>query len=547
MKTAIITIITIFVFISESFSSVGQVWANRYNGSGNSLDVSNAIAMDQTGNIYVTGYSTGITTSKDYKTIKYSPNGVLLWEASFSGPINGGDYSYALALDASGNVYVTGRVDYGAPTNTDIVTIKYNSLGVQQWFARYNGTYGIFEEGKVIQVDNSGNVYVGGRCLNSTSTSDFITIKYAPDGTQSWVAIYNGPGNNEDYITSLVLDNSGNVYIAGGSIGSNTGSDFVTIKYNTAGVQQWVKRYNSPTNGGDAAVGVKVDSQGNIITGGFTDMGPSESYNFLTIKYDANGTIIWEKQYNGSSSTLDLATCMTIDAADNIYLTGLTTNNTPFGLDSNYVTIKYNSSGQLQWASFYNGPNNSVDISRSISVDNSLNVYISGSSKGIGSDDFVTIKYLPNGTASWILSYNGPGNGDDNSTSVVSDNLGNAFVTGRSMGSGTSYDYATIKYGDLVGINPVSNQVPDKFSLYQNYPNPFNPSTKIKFDLPEESKVVLKIFNTLGAEVYSENMGSLQPATYEYVYTASGLPSGIYFYSLQTNRLTETKKMILVK
>ncbi|MFI5211429.1 MAG: SBBP repeat-containing protein [Ignavibacteria bacterium] len=547
MKTAIITIITIFVFISESFSSVGQVWANRYNGSGNSLDVSNAIAMDQTGNIYVTGYSTGITTSKDYKTIKYSPNGVLLWEASFSGPINGGDYSYALALDASGNVYVTGRVDYGAPTNTDIVTIKYNSLGVQQWFARYNGTYGIFEEGKVIQVDNSGNVYVGGRCLNSTSTSDFITIKYAPDGTQSWVAIYNGPGNNEDYITSLVLDNSGNVYIAGGSIGSNTGSDFVTIKYNTAGVQQWVKRYNSPTNGGDAAVGVKVDSQGNIITGGFTDMGPSESYNFLTIKYDANGTIIWEKQYNGSSSTLDLATCMTIDAADNIYLTGLTTNNTPFGLDSNYVTIKYNSSGQLQWASFYNGPNNSVDISRSISVDNSLNVYISGSSKGIGSDDFVTIKYLPNGTASWILSYNGPGNGDDNSTSVVSDNLGNAFVTGRSMGSGTSYDYATIKYGDLVGINPISSQVPDKFSLYQNYPNPFNPSTKIKFDLPEESKVVLKIFNTLGAEVYSENMGSLLPATYEYVYNTSGLPSGIYFYSLQTNRLTETKKMILVK
>jgi hypothetical protein len=145
------------------------------------------------------------------------------------------------------------------------------------------------------------------------------------------------------------------------------------------------------------------------------------------------------------------------------------------------------------------------------------------------------------------MTYNGPGNGEDNSTSVVADNLGNAFVTGRSLGTGTNYDYATIKYGDLVGINPLSNQVPDKFSLYQNYPNPFNPSTKIKFDLPEESKIVLKIFNTLGAEVYSENMGSLQPATYEYVYNASGLPSGIYFYSLQTNRLTETKKMILVK
>jgi Secretion system C-terminal sorting domain/Beta-propeller repeat len=276
-------------------------------------------------------------------------------------------------------------------------------------------------------------------------------------------------------------------------------------------------------------------------------MGPAEFYNFLAIKYDMNGNVIWEKQYNGSSSTADFATSMAIDAADNIYLTGLTTNNTPFGLDSNYVTLKYNPAGQLQWAAFYNGPNNSVDVSRSIFVDNALNVYISGSSKGSGSDDFATIKYLPNGTTSWVLTYNGPGNGEDNSTSVVADNLGNAFVTGRSVGTGTNYDYATIKYGDLVGINPVSNQVPDKFSLYQNYPNPFNPSTNIKFDLPEETNVVLRLFSSLGTEVFSEDMGSLQPATYEYVFNANNLPSGVYFYSLQTNRLTETKKMILVK
>jgi hypothetical protein len=322
----------------------------------------------------------------------------------------------------------------------------------------------------------------------------------------------------------------------------------VTVKYNASGVQQWVKRYNSPTNGGDAAVGVKVDSQGNIVTGGYADMGPTEFYNFLAIKYDANGTVIWEKQYNGTSSNLDRASAIAIDAGDNIYLTGLTVNNAvPLVFDSNYVTLKYNPAGQLQWTAFYNGPNNSVDVARSIFVDNALNVYISGSSKGTSSDDFVTIKYLPNGTASWVMMYNGPGDGEDNSTSVIADNLGNAFVTGRSFGIGSNFDYATIKYGDLVGINPVSSQIPDKFSLYQNYPNPFNPSTNIKFDLPEVSNVVLRIFNILGSEVFSNDMGSLQPATYEYAFNAANLPSGVYFYSLQTNRLTETKKMILVK
>lgn len=546
MKTAICTIITILVFVSEAFSTVGPVWTTRYNGSGNSMDMSYGIAQDQAGNVYVTGYSTGATTSKDYKTIKYSPSGALIWETTFNGPINAGDYSYAITVDPNSNVYVTGRVDYG-PTSSDIVTIKYNSLGVQQWFARYSGPMNGVDEGKIVVTDNSGNVYVGGKSVNSTNGFDFITIKYTPSGTQEWVSIYNGPGNNEDYIASLVLDNSGNVYVAGGSIGFASGMDLATVKYNSSGVQQWAVRYNSPSNGGDAAVGIKVDSEGNVITGGYTDMGPTQSYNFITIKYDPSGAVIWEKQYNGTSNKADYATSMTIDVADNIYLTGLTTNDSPFGPDSNYITMKYNSQGILLWTAVYNGPNNSVDVSRSIFVDNAMNVYVSGSSKGAGTDDFATIKYLPNGLTAWVLLYNGPGNGEDNSTSVVADNLGNAFVTGRSIGMGTNYDYATIKYGDLVGITPVSTEIPDRFNLYQNYPNPFNPSTKIKFDLPEESKVTLKIFSTLGTQVYSDDLGSLRQATYEYSFNAANLPSGIYFYSLVANYNTQTRKMILVK
>ncbi|MEO8513544.1 MAG: SBBP repeat-containing protein [Ignavibacteria bacterium] len=543
MNKLIITIFSVLVYVTQSFS-IGQEWATRYNGAGNSTDWAYAIATDPGGNVVVTGYSTGAGTGKDYKTIKYNPLGAILWEATYNGPINGGDYSNAIAIDASGNIFITGRVDFGS---ADIVTIKYNSSGVQQWAARYNGPANGFDEGKSIHIATDGSIIVGGKTTETASGIDFITIKYNPDGTQAWATTYNGTGNSDDYVVSVDIDNSNNIYAGGCSIGSNSGLDIAVVKYNSSGVQQWVKRYNGSGNGGDALVGLKVDGAGNVIACGSTDFGASQKFNFLTLKYDPSGSLIWEKQYNGTSSDIDLATAMTVDALNNIYLTGFTTQVSGTVLDSNYGTLKYDPNGNLLWVAIYNGPSNSVDVSRSVFVDNSMNVYITGSSKGAGSDDYATIKYSPSGSETWIMSYNGTGNQNDYSSSVVADDNGNAYVTGRSTGANSDYDYATLKYGDLVGIEPVNNQVPDKFSLSQNYPNPFNPSTRIKFSIPEQQNVAIKIFDAIGREVKNIAFGNLSPAVYEYNLNAADLTSGIYYYRIITDRFTDSRKMILVK
>lgn len=545
MNKLITALIIILVYVTQAFS-IGQEWAARYNGPGNSLDWSYAIAMDPLGNVIVTGYSTGSGTGKDYRTIKYNTAGTILWEAVFNGPINGGDYSNALTIDNNGNIYVTGRVDYGT-TGSDIVTIKYDVNGTQQWMARYNGAANGLDEGKTIHLTDDGSVIVGGKTTLTGSGLDFVTIKYNPDGTEAWSRTYNGLGNNEDYVTSIDIDNSGNVYSAGNSIGAGSGQDIILIKYSSSGVQQWLKSYNGAGNGGDAVVGLKVDGAGNIIAGGYTDMGAGQRLNFLTLKYDPSGNVIWEKQYNGSSNSTDLATAMTVDASNNIYLTGLTTQLFGTRLDSNYGTIKYDPSGNLQWFAYYDGPNNSVDVSRSIFVDINMNVYISGSSKGVGSDDYATIKYSPAGVQQWVMAYNGPGNSNDYSSSIVSDNAGNAYVTGRSYGSGSDYDYATIKYGNMVGVEPVNNEIPDEFSLSQNYPNPFNPSTTIKFSLPLQQNVTLKVFDALGRELSSIALGSIGAGTYKYNLNASSFTSGIYFYRIVTEQFADTRKMVLVK
>ncbi|MFC1508419.1 SBBP repeat-containing protein, partial [Candidatus Omnitrophota bacterium] len=117
-------------------ADVTEEWVKRYDGPANGHDHANAIAVDSAGNVYVTGCSLGIGAplDYDYATIKYAPDGTQLWVNRYDGP----GESYEIALDSSGNVYVTGY-SYGIGTDNDYATIKYDTNGTQLWVARYNG------------------------------------------------------------------------------------------------------------------------------------------------------------------------------------------------------------------------------------------------------------------------------------------------------------------------------------------------------------------------------------------------------------------------
>lgn len=98
-----------------------------------------------------------------------------------------------------------------------------------------------------------------------------------------------------------------------------------------------------------------------------------------------------------------------------------------------------------------------------------------------------------------------------------------------------------------IGIEPISNIVPAGFSLQQNYPNPFNPSTKIRFDIAHASPVSITVYNSLGKEVSVLVNSELKAGTYEITFDASAFAGGIYFYKLQSESFSETKKMLLIK
>jgi len=535
-------------YATVKYNSQGEEqWVARYNGFGNS-DRACALAVDDSGNVYVNGSSVGSGTGVDYATIKYNSQGEEQWVARYNGPGNSDDVAYALAVDNSGNVYVTGY-SYGSGTSYDYATIKYNSQGKEQWVARYNGPGNSGDVAYALAVDNSGNVYVTGRSYGSGTGDDYATIKYNSNGKEQWVARYNGPGNSEDKVQALAVDNSGNVYVTGRSYGSGTGDDYATIKYNSQGEEQWVARYNGPGNSEDKVQALAVDNSGNVYVTGYS-VGSGTSYDYATVKYNSQGEEQWVARYNGPENYYDGALALALDNSGNVYVTGRSYGSETY---DDYATIKYNSQGKEQWVARYNGPGNYFDEAYALAVDNSGNVYVTGYSYGSGTSyDYATVKYNSQGEEHWVARYNGQTNSNDRAYALAIDNSGNVYVTGYSF-SGKSSIYTTIKYSsDGADIVESTSNTPVSYFLSQNYPNPFNPTTTIEYQLPKASKVTMKVYDILGREVATLVDDEIKAGYHTATFDGSRYASGIYFVQMtaQSNSAkpyVKIMKIVLMK
>ncbi len=543
-KFVCLVFIPCFLFASSLFSQVTTQWSSRFNGAAGDTDIVTAMTIDHDHNTYVTGYSNGNGTGKDFATVKYSQSGEQLWIALYNNnEVNSDDIAKGVAVDASGNVYVTGS-SFGNGTFDDYITIKYSPSGSQLWSSRYNGKGNDQDIPSAILVDGLGNIFVTGYSVGATTSEDYATIKYNSGGSQQWIATYNNKLMDDiDIATSMVLDGSGNIYVTGYSIGTGSQEDYATVKYNSAGVELWNKRYNGTGNGYDITTGLALDAAENVYVSGYS-FGSSTAEDFATIKYNSGGDELWVARYNGPSNSFDITTSIAVDNLNNVYIAGYSYNN---ATSEDYTTIKYSSDGNEMWVASFDGSGD-FDIAKSLKVDNNGGVYVTGSSFNSGTEeDYATIKYNSDGIQQWIETYDGKTNGSDIATSLVLDGSGNIYVAGYSNDGVDNLDYITLKYSQTVGVKQISGLIPNNFSLNQNYPNPFNPETIIKYQLPAGNFVSLKIYNLLGKEVASlvnekQNVGS-----YSASWNAANYPSGTYFYKLEAGLSTVTKKMLLLK
>ena len=397
--------------ISATSARSAEAWVQRYGHTAGSSDSAKKVVTDNAGNVIVAGWSGGGNGVYDYATIKYSGAGVPLWTNRYDGPLLG-DFVAGLAVDGSGNVFVTGTTYDDSDFFSDFATIKYSSAGVPLWTNLYSTGVGT-DWPNALGVDSNGNVIVTGMRWGDK----FATIKYSGSGVPLWTNHYVANPNSFDAALALAVDRDDNVVVTGISYVLNPFEpDCVTIKYSGAGVQLWVNRYRGPGSAGGGRA-VAVDSEGNVFVTGIS------GGTGATIKYSGSGMPLWTNTSSGGGNAV------AVDGHDNIIVTG------------GSATIKYSGSGVPLWTRRYDIASGSAPP-YAVAVDGSGNVVVTGASGG----DVVTIRYSSAGMPLWTNRYNGPGNGSDAGYAVAVDGNGNVFVTGESYGGSSSNDFVTIKY-----------------------------------------------------------------------------------------------------
>ena len=214
-----------------------------------------------------------------------------------------------------------------------------------------------------------------------------------------WEKIYNGPGTGVDTPLRPVVDSAGNVIITGSSVGSSGNLDFYTAKYAAGdGTLLWERRYNGPGTLGDTPSALVVDSAGNVIVTGGSSGSSNRWLDFYTAKYAAtNEALLWEKRYNGTADGTDSARAVALDSAGNVIVTGTVSTGSNY-YNTDCYTAKYASEdGALLWEMRYKGTGNTYNLGRGVVVDEGDKVIVTGRTNytSITTSDFYTAKYAP--------------------------------------------------------------------------------------------------------------------------------------------------------
>ena len=456
-------------------------WSHSYpSDTGTAAGEGWGIAVDPSGNVYVAGHVEAVAADiVDCLLIKYphdyEQGDAPEWVRTYDG--GGYDQNWTIAVDSDGYIYVTGysQQDHMGFLNSDIVTMKYNSKGDMVWGTPrfYNGPANLWENAFAIVVDPvTKNVYVTGSSRNDAAATshDIITVMYDSDGTEKWARRYSGPVNGNNKGTSLALDAEGSVYVAGWSQG--TGSiDYATIKYDVAGNERWVARYDGPAGGNDqpappaggpmgsSTYSYVQNNQGIIVTTEVLDPVPEVQYLIGMVSGLNLNRGIQVSLLAKLNACLESLLADNADARENAHhVLGAFINQLQSLAVENLITNE--KAGELIAVA------NQI-IKGILGIETTV-VYVAGQSTGAGTNvDFAVVKYnAADGSPMWnlpgqpgttsakpgnppniALRYNGLANNIDRAWAMAMDFDGNIYVTGPSMeASAKGVDYFTIKY-----------------------------------------------------------------------------------------------------
>ena len=470
MKTLLLTILAILT--AELL--LAQPTPEWTSSIGANLIGTPKIKFDNSGDLIAVGTIGNDATGKDISIIKYSPSGSIIWQHLFNGVSNGDDLANDFEIDIQNNIIITGSSAIN-PENADLIAIRYYADGTFHWLNSFDGVLNKEDAGKAISIDQTGASYVTGFTTTDSLEFEFIqrivTTKIDSLGNTVWtrffgtdtLAQYNGEKikiiNNE--IRILASYQSENPF-------------FVVLKYDTSGTLLFSNEVPVARPVGC----FYLDDFNNSYLG----FGGWER--FKIIKANSIGNIVWSKTIPTnmpSNWTGDEARAIIVDSLQNVYVTGRHYGddfNGPTYSNADIMTVKYNSGGSQLWSKRYEYlGNNAADITNTITLDKNLNVYVAGESQKTvaGTNyDYIVVKYSNNGNEIGTIRYNDTTNGNAFITSIIVDDSSNIYVTGSVSSSITTQKYSSVSGVGIFELN-------DKQISINAFPNPFTNITSIYF------------------------------------------------------------------
>ena len=420
-----------------------QAFLESYSSTGTQeMFYKTSVIRGADGFIYVCGATLNLEGNYDMLITKMTSLNLVVWTKQYAGLAAGDDFAADIVQDGAGNIIITGT-EYISSTNYNAVTIKYNSSGALQWVKSYNGAGNSFDGGMSVVRDVSNNIYICGGSYGTTTLSDFLCIKYNSDGVEQWANTWNSTGLQD--ISSRLAVSATQVSVIGASQQSSTDWKMATTFFNVnTGVFLGAKLTGGDDEGIDKVADLTIDGDDNTyVVGAVRNI--NKAYDIKVIKLSPTYTVLWQQTYNGPANLNDEGLALELTSTNDLVICGYTTN---IGEDKNLITTKYaGSNGALIWSKTYD-EQNGEDRATDLKLDLNGNAIICGSSFKDGNLDYVVQKLKSsNGDLIWANRWNSDNNSDDMPMSIAIDENNNVvYVAGQSSDGNGSYTYNVTRW-----------------------------------------------------------------------------------------------------
>ncbi len=523
--SSLVFLCTAFVYCQS------ERWVYQYDGSGHDLDKAFSVVCGADGNIYAAGYTWGFNTFEDFTVVSITPDGIERWLYRYDGPGSDLDIALSVVYGSDGNIYAAG-ISWGLLACDDLLVVSLDADGNERWVYRYNGSANMVDGAHAIIYGEDGNIYVAGKGCGLGTFEDFLVISLTTQGDERWIYTYNGSGFDYDWASSIAYGIDGNIYAAGASYEGGNSDDFTVISITNSGDERWVYHYNGSDNNQDCAHAIACGSDGNIYAAGKSI--ESGSYDdFTVVSVDTSGLERWVYTYNGPDNLYDGASSIAYGTDGHIYAAG--------GLGSdgwqNFGVISVTSSGTERWVYSYDGTAHLDDWAYSVVCGLDGNIYAAGDCWESGSMfDLTVISLTPSGVRRWVYNYDGPGNYNDEGSSVTYGSDGYVYAAGASYGGfDTDLDFGVLSLDPVLGIEecPFRLKPDGRFRLVSRY---FRNSIAIQFAHSSHHPLRIRLFNVLGCLVYDRSFTSTPSYLELRDPSLSKISKGIYFLSISQDK-----------